>query len=95
MRRICLIPSLLVAFLASACAQQQSTPAPGTCQAQPAQFAIGYTLTDAVVEEVQRRSGAKLARVLRPDMAVTLEFNPERVNIEVDAANRVASVRCG
>ena len=95
MRRTCLLPTLLVAFLASACAQQQPASAPGTCQAQPAQFAIGYTFTDAVVEEVQRRSGAKVARVLRPDMAITLEFNPERVNIEVGADNRVASVRCG
>lgn len=95
MRRLFLPSSLLAVLLASACAQQQATPAPGTCQAQPAQFAIGYTFTDAVVEEVRRRSGARLARVLRPGMVTTMEFNAERVNIEVDAANRVVKVRCG
>lgn len=89
------LPSILLASLASACAQQQPTPVPGTCQAQPAQFAIGYTFTDAVVEEVKSRSGARIARVLRPGMATTMEFNAERVNLEVDAANRVAKVRCG
>ncbi|HEY8358636.1 MAG TPA: I78 family peptidase inhibitor [Ramlibacter sp.] len=33
--------------------------------------------------------------MLRPGMATTMEFNAERVNLEVDAANRVVKVRCG
>ena len=95
MRRLLLSSTLLATCLVAACAQQQATAVPGACQAQPGQFAIGYTFTDAVVDEVKSRTGARLARVLRPGMATTMEFNAERVNVEVDAANRVAKVRCG
>lgn len=91
--------SLAAAFVLSACAQQQPGPAPapgpGNCHAQSAQFAVGYIYTDALEDEVRRRSGARLSRVLRPGQVTTMEFNAERVNIQVDAGNRVVAVRCG
>ncbi|MDB5752160.1 MAG: hypothetical protein JWP65_2581 [Ramlibacter sp.] len=95
MRPTLLLSTLFAACLACACAQQQATPVPGTCNAQAAQFAVGYIFTDALVDEVRRRSGAKLARVVRPGRAVTMDFSAERVNLEIEAGNRVAKVRCG
>jgi hypothetical protein len=95
MRRIPLLSILLSAAFTAACAQQQAAAVPGVCEAQPAQFAIGYTFTDALVQEVQRRSGAKVARVIRPGTVTTMEHSEERVNLEVDASNRVRRVRCG
>jgi hypothetical protein len=90
---------LAAACCLAACAQQQAGAAPdaeaGTCQAKPAQFAVGYNYTEAVLDEVRRRSGARLARVLRPGQMTTMEFSAERVNLEVDAGNRVTRVRCG
>ncbi|MDF1483630.1 I78 family peptidase inhibitor [Ramlibacter sp. H39-3-26] len=91
-------------LLATGCGTQPPGPAPapdappvgGLCDAQgPAQSAIGKTATAQVVETARARSGAHIARVLRPGQVVTLEFNTERVNLVVDGAGVVTAVRCG
>jgi hypothetical protein len=38
---------------------------------------------------------AQPIRVIRPGEAVTLDFNPERINVELDAAARIVRVTCG
>ena len=71
-------------------------PPPGTaCNAQGAQFAIGKAPGASVVEEARQRSGSYMARVLRPNQAVTMEFNAQRLNLELDAAGVIRRVRCG
>jgi hypothetical protein len=35
-----------------------------------------------------------MVRVLRPGQAVTMEFNAERLNLEVDATGRIVAARC-
>ena len=34
-------------------------------------------------------------RVIRPGMAVTMDFRPERLNFEIDGAGRIARISCG
>jgi len=34
-------------------------------------------------------------RVIRPGMAVTLDYSEERLNITVDKKNRISDVYCG
>ena len=73
-----------------------AAPAPvAECNAQPAQFAVGQNSTAAVMESARARSGAHMARILRPGQMVTKEFNAQRLNLEVDAAGRIVAVRCG
>jgi hypothetical protein len=73
-----------------------AAPAPmGECSAQPAQFAVGKNSTATVVESARSRSGAHVARILRPGQMTTKEFNAQRLNLEVDASGRIVSVRCG
>ena len=74
-----------------------AAPAPvgGTCNAAPAQFAVGQMHTPTLLEQARVRSGARLARALPPGLAVTMEFNPERLNLTLDAAGRVTQVNCG
>jgi len=67
----------------------------GTCDAAGAQFAVGQEATPSVLQEARRRSGATRVRVIKPGEIVTQEFDPARLTIEVDAANRITSVRCG
>ena len=78
-------------------APQWQTPGPrgGTCNAAPAQSAIGQQSTGAVIEKARVASGAAMARVLQPNQPTTLEFNHERLNVVVDAAGRITAVRCG
>ena len=74
----------------------KARPAPvAACNAAPAQYAVGRTQTATLVEEVRQKSGSTMARVLRPNQVVTMEFNGQRVNVVVDAGNKVTAVRCG
>ena len=71
-------------------------PTAGTaCNAQGAQFAIGKTPGASVVEEARQRSGSYMARVLRPGQVVTMEFNAQRLNLDLNAAGVITGVRCG
>jgi hypothetical protein len=84
----------------AACAQGQSVAGAGAaaaaaCDPQAAQFAVGYTYTEALAAEARNRSGASVVRVLRPGQATTMEYSEDRINLEVDAGNRVTRVRCG
>lgn len=101
MTRRFLVPALLGLLLA-ACAQPPAVTAPpagattpGTCQAEPARFAVGQALTPELTEDARRRSGAARARVLRPGQVVTMEFDGTRLNLVVDENQRVTAVRCG
>jgi hypothetical protein len=95
-----LAPTLLSAVLLAACAQPAprdvpAAPPPGNCRAEPAQFAVGQVADTSLVEQARVRAGASRARLLRPGQAVTLEFDAARLNLEVDAGNRVLRARCG
>lgn len=75
-----------------------SAPAPAPkqiCNAQPAQSFVGRTNTSQNLEQARQRAGAGMARVLHPGQATTMEFNAERLNLEVDATGRILAVRCG
>lgn len=65
------------------------------CNAQPAQSAVGQSSTASVMESARSKSGAKIARVLRPGQMVTKEFDAQRLNLEVDGNGRILAVRCG
>ncbi len=69
--------------------------AAGICSARGAQFAVGKMPGASVVEQARQRSGAYMARVLRPGQMVTMEFNAQRLNLDLDAAGLIARARCG
>lgn len=71
--------------------------APGgaaACNAAKAEFAIGRPATDEVTAEMAARAGARAVRVVRPGMAVTQDFSPDRLTIALDEKGRVRSVSC-
>ncbi|MPS27951.1 I78 family peptidase inhibitor [Pigmentiphaga sp.] len=79
-----------------AAAPQPAAQAPqGQCQADAAQSLVGQQLSSVLAEEARKASGAGSARVLRPGQAITMEFNPFRVNVEVNRREVVTAIRCG
>ncbi|MBB4128139.1 hypothetical protein GGR77_003466 [Xanthomonas translucens] len=70
-------------------------PPVGTCDASQAQGLVGQAAEQALVDQARIDTGSKSVRVLKPNQAVTMEFNGERLNIEVDAKNVITGVRCG
>lgn len=105
-----LLLTLATAALLAACAAPAPTPAPGAaaapapaapaepvfqCNAEGARFAVGQQVTPQLEAAARARAGAGTARVLKPNQAVTMELNPGRLNISVDARGRVKEVHCG
>ena len=67
----------------------------GACEAEKAQAFVGQTATQALAVDAMKASGAKVVRWLRPGMAVTMDFRPDRLNIALTEANRVDRITCG
>ncbi|WDS34993.1 I78 family peptidase inhibitor [Pseudoxanthomonas sp.] len=65
------------------------------CDATQAQWIVGKTPTEADTTQAKGDAGASSVRLLKPDQAVTMEFNAARLNIEVDDQGVAVSVRCG
>ncbi|MCR6479437.1 I78 family peptidase inhibitor [Variovorax sp. ZS18.2.2] len=96
------------AALVAGCAASAPVPAPAPapapaartepvyqCNVDGARFAVGQPLTPQLEAAVRARSGAGIVRTLKPGEAVTMEFNGGRLNLHVDARNRVTEVGCG
>ena len=58
-------------------------------------WAIGKLADEAMVQRVRTETHSERVRVIKPGMAVTMDFREDRVNIDVDADNRIVKVRCG
>lgn len=75
----------------------QSTPPPGdgACNAAPAQGLVGRPAGAGLAEEARRLSGARVWRWLRPGQIVTMEYRADRLNLHLDAQDKVARIVCG
>ncbi len=89
---------------AHAAAEQAATPAPeaspqpppaGNCEATQVQGLVGQTVSDVLAEQARIDAGASTVRILRPNQPVTLEFDGNRLNIEVDTDSAITGLRCG
>ncbi len=80
-------------------AAQPAAPTPpvaaGACDDSQAQWDIGKKVGDADVEQARKDSGAETARTLKPNQPVTMEFNANRLNLDLDDAGLVTAIRCG
>ncbi|HIE5353664.1 MULTISPECIES: I78 family peptidase inhibitor [Stenotrophomonas] len=68
---------------------------PQRCNPEKLEGLAGRTADEATVKQVVEASGARTARVVKPGMAVTMDFREDRVTIEVDAQNRIVRANCG
>jgi hypothetical protein len=69
--------------------------APGECDAQSAQFAVGQPFNAPLGEQARVKARAERLRTVRPGQMVTMEFDARRLTIEIDAQEKVAAARCG
>jgi hypothetical protein len=70
-------------------------PSSGTCVASQARWAIGKPASPELLERARVDAGAGLARFIRPDQPITLEFSGARLNLYLDRRDVVQSVICG
>ena len=67
----------------------------GECDAAPAQGLVGQMATAELGAEALRVSGARTLRWIQPGQAVTMDYRTDRLNIKLDARNRVEAITCG
>ena len=65
------------------------------CKAEPAQGLVGRTATTELGAEALRLTGAKTLRWIPEGSMVTMDYRPDRLNIELDGQNRMTRIRCG
>lgn len=100
MRRI-LMAAAALSVLAGGCktfAEDESLPKDEerfTCDAARVQSLIGQTASQGLGGEAMRTSGARTIRWIPPGSAVTMDFRTDRLNLHLDAQNRVTKIDCG
>ncbi len=68
---------------------------PGQCDADPAQNLLGKAPRPDVLAQAKQLSGAKQLRTLLPGQVMTMEYNPERLNILVGDSDTITRINCG
>jgi hypothetical protein len=67
----------------------------GTCNAEQVQSLLGELANNHTVEHAHRLSGARSTRVLSPGDMITLEYDAQRLNIEINEAETIERINCG
>lgn len=64
------------------------------CDAEHTKFVVGKVASTELLEKLGTQTGARFVRILTPNQAVTLEFNPYRLNVFVDNNYVIEQVTC-
>ena len=100
--RLTLLPAALAApIVLSACvsgpkeAPMPDGPAYMACDAAAAQMFVGKLSNADRNAEIQRLTGASTLRWIGPNMAVTMDYREDRVNVYYNADQFVTQISCG
>ncbi|MEO4046053.1 I78 family peptidase inhibitor [Pseudomonas sp. CAU 1711] len=100
MNRFPPLPALLALALLGGCASSPQPQAPGAegdgrCDAEPVQHLVEQRITTELAEQARKLSGAAQLRVVHPNQSVTMDYNPQRLNIDIDDADSIIRLSCG
>jgi hypothetical protein len=97
--RLPIIPVAVLLLSVVACtAMPPADVAPvagGPCMAEAASWAVGHAATADTVERARVESHSNDVRVIEPGQAVTMDYSPERLNINVNERGAITGLKCG
>lgn len=89
----------------AACAQQPPAAEPSPplpriievegCDASKVRYAHGRAYSEELREELRQRAEARSARPIYRGQAITREYDKQRLNLELDAAEKLVRAYCG
>lgn len=89
-------PLLVVGLAACAPVPPMDAPATdGTCSVDRVTEVVGRPYSADLAERARTQSGSKAVRVIRPGMAVTMDYRVDRLNVDLDEKDVVTALRCG
>ncbi|PEQ11087.1 hypothetical protein B2G71_18790 [Novosphingobium sp. PC22D] len=65
------------------------------CGASRLQDYLGTVARGPVEARIREWAGDRPVRVIGPDDMVTMDFRPDRLDLETDAQGRITRIRCG
>jgi hypothetical protein len=65
------------------------------CNVVSVQYALGKKSSPALAQELMAKAGATILRMIPPRTAVTMDYNPVRINISYDDAMVIDRISCG
>ncbi|MBU0565229.1 MAG: I78 family peptidase inhibitor [Pseudomonas sp.] len=93
------LASLSILALLAGCSSQppvqQTAEISGDCNVEQVHGALGQTANVKLIEQVQQQANAKTLRVLAPGDAATMDYNPQRLNIDIDESEVIIRLSCG
>ncbi|MFG0382008.1 I78 family peptidase inhibitor [Pseudomonas sp. zbq_18] len=94
------ISLLTLCGLLAACSSNPETKSAahsgdGRCNAEAVQHFVDKRITTEMADEARVESGAKYLRVTQPNQPVTMDYNPQRLNIDIDDADTIVRLSCG
>lgn len=98
MIRARLLPLIFPVLLAACAAGVAPVPVGPVVPSGPADTCGAGPYADMIGQEataLERVLILRQVRVIRPGMAITMDFRPERINFDVDGAGRVVRIWCG
>jgi len=94
-----MVRAIAVATLLVGCAPMTKQPAatsgPKGCDAGKLHDLIGKPYDGSEADALRNKAGARLIRVIRPGNMVTMDFREDRLNVKLDASDRVTGLNCG
>jgi len=105
MRRPITMMALTASLMAlSACSTSgsdkvaEATPPPPSmepnCGADQYSAYVGQPASDEVIAAIAKSRGDKPMRVIKPGMAVTMDYMPERLNVQVGEDGKITGFNC-
>lgn len=65
-----------------------------SCGADQLASYVGQPASDEVIAKIAAWRGDKPMRVLKPGMAVTMDYRPDRLNVQVDEDGKIKGFTC-
>ncbi|MGO3127226.1 MAG: I78 family peptidase inhibitor [Luteimonas sp.] len=76
-------------------APEAAAPGGTPCDTEAVQGLIGTQGSETVYARAMQDSGAQSHRALGPTDMATMDFRPDRLNIDLDASGKITGFRCG
>jgi hypothetical protein len=86
---------VMLPLLLAACVTAAPAPAPGQVDLSSCSSDAVQSLVGSNIATVDTRPLAKTVRIIPPNTAVTMDYNPQRLNVETNARGVIVRMSCG